>query len=107
MAHTPGPWIVTKEGIETEGCDVVLLIVRVGHPSIKTPNTDDLRLIAAAPDILAALKPFAAFFMTPSIEAQSDDFSVYVTDTPAHGVTKITMGDLRRARATLAKAEGR
>ena len=47
--HTPGPW---QYGIGNDGASIVSGDVVIGH----TFEPDDARLIAAAPDLLAALQ---------------------------------------------------
>jgi|GEM_PF-4757063 len=57
------------------------------------------RLFVAAPDLLAALKPFAELDIEHAHDKRDDE--------PMYGVgdTLITFGDIRRARAAIAKAE--
>lgn len=58
-------------------------------------------LIAAAPDMYEALKPFAGLFKPNLDDLYSDDMVVFST-----GGTVITVGDVRKIRAALAKANG-
>jgi len=52
--HTPGPWTTQPIGDETE-CN----ILGAGRELIATVSDNDAKVIAAAPDMLAALKRFA------------------------------------------------
>lgn len=62
--HTPGPWLVVGNMIETDRRDEIAEIVRYGAwfggntpYGLKNPIGDaNARLIAAAPDLLAALE---------------------------------------------------
>lgn len=94
MSHTPGPWVVlyTKlgaaYGIEAPGDKGVRgaagCVVRwsgIGIPSSETGKAN-ARLIAASPDLLAALKEVVAI-----ADRKTDEFD--------------------RARAAIAKAEGK
>lgn len=63
-AHTPGPWMVVHENVAKEiNCFEVanvshfrVILDGGGWPAITGVPEDDARLIAAAPDLLAALK---------------------------------------------------
>ena len=61
MAHTPGPWFVNDDCIEAGGPegprDVTLAVVQ-GHPH-NAARAANARLIAAAPDLLAACEAVA------------------------------------------------
>lgn len=63
MAHTPGPWSVHSEmpnRIILNGSHSYDVECRTGdEPS---HNADDVRLIAAAPDLLAACRQWLAFY---------------------------------------------
>ena|SRR5580765_6125700 len=95
MKHTPGPWgaynlskgniaIETREG------------VRVANASGDTCDVEaNARLIAAAPELLAALK--AAY----SALALIDDFGTATGENP-----DVQNAALDQARAAIAKAEG-
>ena len=61
----------------------------------------DARLIAAAPDLLAALIPFAPAELQAFEEILWSD---YADDEPAS--LTVSLGDIRRARAAIAKAIG-
>lgn len=89
VAHTPGPWVVESADWWKKDNGVVRYYVRHVPAEIGTPNA---RLIAAAPDLLAALKK-----LTEQV-AEVDD------PTAARGVSIAVMA---RACAAIAKAEGR
>jgi len=89
MAHTPGPWYAKRIGRSTfwtvtldpedDHGDIANLLRKLGS----VDNEADARLIAAAPDLLEALRPFA--------------------ESPYKGTTQ---QDVDRARAAIAKARG-
>ncbi len=86
--HTPGPWVYSFESVDPEWA----VVTTVGGAVIANVNADhrqeaNARLIAAAPDLLAALKLLesAARILPPNIDP----------DSP-----------LAQARAAIAKAEG-
>lgn len=93
MAHTPGPWRVHSEHADriiVNGCCVHqvgnLAVPDSYEPGVMgAPNPDDVRLMAAAPDLLAALKRHMPW-----------------REEPAQG-----WGDWADAVAAIAKAEGR
>ena len=63
-AHTPGPWIVVKDG------DHDRIETRIGSPIARVDNMrnaykGNARLIAAAPDLLEALELALHFIETP------------------------------------------
>ena len=96
-SHTPGPWIVfTSE--DDWGCDTfvgtltdTLFDVRPGKgPSWQDANA---RLIAAAPDLLAALKELSAVYS--GIHVQISD-----------GEAALVHAAWAKADAAIAKAEG-
>lgn len=58
-AHTPGPWIIEDNSTIQEGRQVAAFSDdgnRALQVIVRTFNPDDLSLIAAAPDLLDALK---------------------------------------------------
>ena len=88
MGNTPGPWYANQDCIEIDGPegprDVKLAVV------LQADNAAaDARLIAAAPELLAALKELVAY----------DDGSNEPED---YGYEL-----LQRCKAAIAKAEGR
>ncbi len=67
--HTPGPW---------EVCDYELGLKAISTPNIKhylatEIDAADARLIAAAPDLLAALQAVWEFFEPVYVSAMADD----------------------------------
>jgi hypothetical protein len=58
MAHTPGPWYVNGDCIEADGPngprDITVAVATQTRRGFD--NDDDARLIAAAPELLAALR---------------------------------------------------
>ena len=62
-AHTPGPWRAVPQPGQTVGVHTYTHCVMYGDDSIADTLTEpDARLIAAAPDLLAACKAAYAFF---------------------------------------------
>lgn len=91
MGHTPGPWYANKDCIEIDGPegprDVTLAVVL--QPGNAAANA---RLIAAAPDLLAALQEAVTALNV------KEKFPVYDTDSYAIAA---------RCDKAIAKAEGR
>jgi hypothetical protein len=66
-----------------------------GHPDVSISEAD-MALIAAAPDLYAALKPFAEI-----VEMMQPD-----PELPDETLAYATLGDFRRAHNALARARG-
>lgn len=85
QAHTPGPWTILNRGYKSHITDADMNwnaeIVGPGH-------TANAHLIAAAPDLLAALEEIESLPV--------DDY----------GCREIPPGFLDKARAAIAKAKG-
>ena len=100
-AHTPGPWTQDKYGAVITPNGRILVTDGVAFSGQSTPETKaNARLIAAAPELLEALKPFTALF--------ANHHKNYADNHPVFGIngSVITVGDLRVAVAVIAKAEG-
>lgn len=82
--YTPGPWRITYSGHVCSENDLTLVAVAQHSRSIDA----NARLIAAAPELLEALRPFAETDLT--VLNGSDTFAF----------------DVLRARAAIAKVEG-
>lgn len=95
MNHTLGPWKVNfaqhrgDYSIDNNNSSVEIA---------RTSNRDDARLIAAAPELLEALKSAVARLDGHERDEDSDD------DCPRCGKYTVMLGGLR---AVIAKAEGR
>jgi hypothetical protein len=99
--HTPGPWETGRAAWDEDG-DVMYSL----H-GIKEATVADCRLIAAAPDLLEALKPFEdlAQAILSESPAEATYFSVF---QDCEGVShRIDLDELRAVSAAIAKAEGR
>jgi hypothetical protein len=107
MSHTPGPWTLDKAtgkfGHKTN--DIVAPLEGDPHFSqqivcVMGTDVDDMeanaRLIAAAPELLAALKEAHNILTATSLLVKSEQFNSYLRDE-----------FLPRVRAAIAKAEGR
>ena len=95
--HTPGPWDVRKSSNPKNGTawrDIVSLGGDFGPSYVGEALDVDARLIAAAPDLLAALEEIMGF--SPSF---IDGRTHYVKITPS-------AKSIRQARAAIAKATG-
>jgi hypothetical protein len=88
QTHTPGPWTLQPIGDETE-----FNILGAGRELIATVSDNDARLIAAAPELLAALEEV----MDHSERAQEQG---HYGGLHPHGPI------LERARAAIRKATG-
>ena len=105
--HTPGPWHTTRDGFST-----VYVEARIGGgwiqevaacgPTEKGSDQQEAnaRLISAAPELLEAIKPFAA--MLADHHKDVPDYQ------QIFGINRnsFSVGDLRRAVSAIAKATG-
>ena len=78
--HTPGPWRATVGGevrATMMGHDVQVAIATVHAPGISEQTSADARLIAAAPDLLAALpgRPLAIFLAAAAVAGLATVFA--------------------------------
>lgn len=117
--HTPGPWLLTPQwGVyaldETGNCNRFSVRVEGGwkwrgysmqaSPDDRTPADEleaNARLIAAAPELLEALAPFATALSDWGDDSRQPDRWNTWEHPLAIGVT---IGDFRRAAAAIAKA---
>lgn len=100
-SHTPGPWIIEPH----DGYQLIRAddghgpFARVEMRKTKTNNTTELyhnaALIAAAPDMLAALKA-----LTADVQQDIDAGRIKAAKTSRY------MRDIAAARAAIARAEG-
>ena len=115
--HTPGPWSFAPAVPGAQRCfyisgnhdannrEVDIGTVQGGYYSCEA----NARLIAAAPDLLEALKVFSELCIHWTEERQlPDNTGLLVVTSPSHLVlgADFTVHDLRRIRAAIAKAEG-
>lgn len=115
--HAPGPWEASKSmqdgrgvygieiGAETPAGHMSVAWVLLGEKPTSLEMKDgaaDARLIAAAPELLEALRPLAAWAALRPDGASDDEAILH-----AAGTWPITWGDATRAAAAIAKAEGR
>lgn len=106
MAHTPGPWRV-----DSSMCGYDLARVFTTNEFIVFTECDDdmklsdAHLIAAAPDLLAALKYFANLKHCKNDSEQCSMDSGPCCRT--HGDNDFHADQIEIARAAIAKAEGR
>jgi hypothetical protein len=105
MNHTPGPWIVVENvndifidsPIESNGGDESIEVCRMSRQDEDPYITPNARLIAAAPELLEALKRLLG-----AIEAD-----VKISPTMPVKISFETNGmAIDEARAAIAKAEG-
>lgn len=108
-AHTPGPWAVdaTKvwkedgtSAIDAKGWRALARVVvqMEDEDGLNEEGVANARLIAAAPDLLPLAETVAAL---PIKDDVADDVPLLGLDG-----AYITHGDVRRARAAIAKARG-
>jgi hypothetical protein len=111
--HTPGPWalmdtsswsIEQRRNGPSSVCHVGDFTIVTEGPSYEFHGTDeaDARLIAAAPDMLQALRPFDIRWADHPV--LSDGLEILINVVGTSHVAHITVGDLRRASAAIAKA---
>lgn len=101
MKHTPGPWTVDRAWHIDKGFLRIIRDPRLERvamiPDVERELDEalaDAHLIAAAPDLLAALRPFANLIENP--DEWPDGLHQWFVDTD----------DIRRAIAAIAKATG-
>jgi hypothetical protein len=97
--HTPGPWARDRYGTIKAGHDTVRVngvsLPCGGRPTDFDEVEANSNLVAAAPELLAALKVFTDF---PADVFEGDHDGRYTMTVQLH--------DMRNARAAIAKAEG-
>lgn len=90
MTHTPGPWIADGELIKRDCAALGNTNVKIAKVSQRNLNTDgNARLIAAAPELLEALREY--------VERHEADSETSPIGCPEYD----------KAIAAIAKAEGR
>lgn len=90
MSHTPGPWVVRRD----TNCQDVLYVEENGVVVCETMSADAARLIAAAPEMLEALKFLRC---TKNHEALSDRAVDIVDAAIAKAERQETESDSRKA----------
>ena len=100
MAHTPGPWKVHLEGMDAYIICPDGRRFNVGDIIYHEENKDNARLIAESPNLVEALKPFAALNLTETQESKPDNHPLFALND-----SFITVGMVRKARAVLAAVE--
>jgi hypothetical protein len=102
---TPGPWRINKYGSigagEFGSSPIVASIESFWGDAylVEGDHQANARLIAAAPEMADALEPFSR--EANSYDPDEDDSHIHIW-----GDIKLTLGDLRAARAALRKARG-
>ena len=102
--HTPAPWKYdTHTSLSGGRTNHIVQRGRSGGFVVKGNNAEqDARLIASAPELLEALKALARLDITAGgVQDKADNSVVYARDKSV-----ITVGDVKRARQAIAKAEG-
>lgn len=114
--HTPGPWSFSPQKGKPGHCHMAQVwnsggwaLAQIEPTPDEAVATADAALIAAAPDLLEALKVFSELCIHWTEERQlPDNTGLLVVTSPSHLVlgADFTVHDLRRIRAAIAKAEG-
>jgi len=104
--HTPGPWkIDSDDPYEIVSEDYGGIANVPNEPAENIAIMAEMRanaaLIAKAPDLVAALKPFAALY-AKRLDEMDDDIPLY-----QHCDAVIRVGDVRQARTLIAELEKR
>lgn len=107
--HTPGPWrVVARDSVYVVTAEKELQVVKTSwHGSIravyplKAEAYANARLIAAVPDMVEALKPFAT---AGSISSELPDSTVVSLSIGPIAVYHVALGSLRAARQALSDA---
>ena len=97
LKHTPGPWSIRQESVWSVGTDHEMTALVYGCTD--TEEEANARLIAAAPDLLEALKLAQS--------AVADFHSGMNTTRPSEETRERNERILGSIRAAIAKAEGR
>ena len=98
--HTPGPWAVTPDSFVMAGSRPSIGVARViTHAKEFVANA---RLIAAAPELLEALK---ALVDSQSVLHETTGVGVYAEDCPGDDTCRCAI--VAQVNAAIAKAEGR
>lgn len=106
-AYTLGPWTAVGNRVyamAASGKDTMttieVAVATRADTRARAKAGENARLIAAAPELLEALRPFAALL--------AEHHDALPNDRPVFGINDavITAGDLRRASAAITKATG-
>lgn len=113
---TPGPWEVAQDDFDDsfyvrlrdnpDGIGEYIIAAEIGQPT-GDDGRADARLIAAAPEMADALRPFASFL--DALELMSNypkTGETHVFESHVVGRRALTVEDFKAARAALAKARG-
>lgn len=112
--HTPGPWsvfvsegiLIAKEDDYADGHNQMAITVASRHGLISHNEAlANAHLIAAAPEMVEALAPFADA-LKGNWSHQPDDMEIVLGPHASDLRMKVTLGDLRRARSALSRARG-
>lgn len=125
VKHTPAPWHPGHLGSDSdcqcanivdEGYAGGICTVHVGNGKPVGDGGNDappleeaianMHLIAAAPDLLQALLPFAKVY-EKDISVDEDDADLFQVMLSHNRAPKLTVGDFRRAFQAVFEAEGR
>jgi hypothetical protein len=104
IGHTPGPWgsskVLRGAVVGRHGSSAGLVLAQVTEfvPKYRAESEANARLISAAPELLEALLAILGPLNVCSDNKHVRDEEVLPLD--------ITMGELRAARAAIAKARG-
>ena len=104
-AHTPGPWRVADEhpGGVLDRCVMAgEYYVATVHDTARGSWDADARLIAAAPDLLAAATPFDIPWIDHPV--LSNELKIEITVAGTSHLSFVTVGELRALRAALSRA---
>ncbi len=114
--HTTGPWRTLPEecdkpyirvrGTALGGRYKVANVLTPAYEGVNSREAEETRanarLIAAAPKLLEALRPLAGLDLRPGgLDQRADSQVIYAREK-----SQITVGDVRRAIAAIAKAIG-
>jgi len=109
-SHTPGPWRIQQESVDTQWHIITAAGGRImANIHIETGNAMDAanaRLIAAAPELLEALKRLARTYVS-TMESGRDRIIALGGDCDPVDVMERGDPYLRIAKEAIAKAEGR
>ena len=108
--HTPGPWTLNAGKVRNRSRSIVADVRDTEHdnPPTREAAEANAHLIAAAPELLEALRDMATIIKTPGTvtDVEAEDLGVRY-DMENGPWSAICQAVIDRARAAIAKAEGR
>ena len=107
--HTPGPWVVGGPWPAVNVCYIdaenhwesIVELWKYTDGEAPAEVKANANLITASPEMFDALAPLANLYIA-HLEHRPDDYPIYGSNN-----TIITVGDVRKARSTILRAQGK